>query len=56
MQDIEYVARTDIGDMILEMYVKALIDQVVKQNFCRNINQNVQQGSEHMDINFVYLW
>ena len=31
-----------IGEMILEIYVQAQMDHVVKQNFCRNINQNVQ--------------
>ena len=39
-----------IGEMIVEIYVQAQMDYVVKQNLCRNINQNIQHGSKHMVI------
>ena len=44
-----------IGEMILEIYVKAVIDHVVKQNFCININQNIQHSSEHIAICLVMV-
>ena len=38
-----------IDEMILEIYVKAVIDHVAKY-FYRNINPNVQHSHEHMAI------
>lgn len=42
-----------IDEIILEIYVKAVIGHVVKQFFCRNINQNVQPVVNTWP--FVYL-